>query len=216
MKKVSKSWWDKMSSKPEVLKTGTTTVGLVFDKGVVLATDTRATMGYFIASKDIHKIYPITPNMAMTVAGSVGDAQRLVRLLTAEMKLYEMDNGKKPTVNAASNLLANVLNTHKFFPYFVQLLVGGVDEDGAHVFSIDMVGGVTEEKFAATGSGSPIAYGVLEQGFKEHMKEKEAVELAKQAVIMATKRDAASGENVDVYIITTKGGKFLQRESVNR
>ncbi len=195
-------------------KTGTTTVGLVCKDGVVLATDTRATMGTFIASKDIPKIYPIADNIAMTVAGSVGDAQALVRLMKAELKIYEMENEKKPSVKAAATLLANILASHKFFPYFVQLLVAGYDEEGPQLYSVDMVGGVTEEKLASTGSGSPIAYGVLESEYKADIKTEEAKRLAAKAVYAAIKRDAASGEHIDVVVINKKGISKIKREEV--
>ena len=196
------------------INTGTTTVGIVCKDGVVLATDTRATMGYFIASKDIQKIYPITDKIAMTVAGSVGDAQALVRLMKAELKLFKMENEKEPTVKAAATLLANILSSHKFFPYFVQLLVAGVDENGPALFSVDMVGGVTEEKMASTGSGSPIAYGVLEAQYLDDIKTEEGKRIAAKAVLAATKRDAASGEHIDVVVINKNGISKVERREL--
>ena len=196
------------------INTGTTTVGIVCKDGVVLATDTRATMGYFIASKDIQKIYPITDKIAMTVAGSVGDAQALVRLMKAELILFKMENEKEPTVKAAATLLANILSSHKFFPYFVQLLVAGVDENGPALFSVDMVGGVTEEKMASTGSGSPIAYGVLEAQYRDDIKTEEGKKIAAKAVLAATKRDAASGEHIDVVVINKNGISKVERREL--
>ncbi|MHC1625808.1 MAG: archaeal proteasome endopeptidase complex subunit beta [Methanoculleaceae archaeon] len=182
---------------------GTTTVGIVFQGGVVLATERRATMGNYIASKMAKKIYRITDRIGMTTAGGVGDAQQIARLLAVECSLYEIRRGKKISVGAASTLLSNFLNQNRMMPYYVQLLVGGVDDRGPHVYSVDALGGAThEDKIVATGSGSPIAYGLLEDQFREGMTEKEAVDLAVRALYSAMRRDAASGEEVSVVIIT--------------
>ncbi len=194
-------------------KTGTTTVGLVCRDGVVLASDRRATMGYFIASKDIDKIYPIADNIAMTIAGSVGDAQTLIRWMKAELKLYELKHGRKPTVEAAATLLANILSQYKFFPFFVQLLVGGIDEK-PRLFSVDMLGGVTEEKMTSTGSGSPIAFGVLEEIYEENNPISDNLVLAAKAVRAAIRRDAGSGERIDLTTVTKKGFERIPTEEV--
>ena len=197
------------------LKTGTTTVGLVCKNGVVLASDKRATMGTLIASKDIDKIYPLSENIAMTIAGGVGDAQTLVRWMQAEIKLYQLRQGKKISVEASATLLANILAQYKYYPFFVQLLVGGYDT-GGRLFSVDMLGGVTEEKLASTGSGSPVAYGVLEELYKEDMRTQDNAKIAAKAVSAAIKRDSATGENVDVVIIDENGYKKYAREDVKQ
>ena len=196
-------------------KTGTTTVGLVCKEGVILASDRRATMGYLIASKDIDKIYPINDKIAMTIAGSVGDAQTLVRWMTAELKLYHLKHEKPPSVEAAATLLANILSQYKFFPFFVQLLIGGIDEK-PRLFSVDMLGGVTEEKLTATGSGSPIAYGVLEELYQENREIDDNLPIAAKAVNAAMKRDAASGERVDVVVVTKSGFKRMAKDAVKK
>lgn len=203
------------SEKENGMKTGTTTVGLVCKDGIVMASDRRATMGYFIASKDIDKIYPVSDNIAMTIAGSVGDAQTLIRWMQAEIRLYELKHEKTITVEAAATLLANILTQYKFYPFFVQLLLGGVDEK-PRLFSIDMLGGVTEEKMTSTGSGSPIAYGVLEEMFREDRDVEQNVMIAAKSVSAAMKRDAASGENVDVVSVTKAGFKRMAREEVKK
>ena len=197
------------------VQTGTTTVGLVCKDGVVLASDRRATMGYLIASKDIDKIYAIDDRIAMTIAGSVGDAQTLVRWMTAEIKLYELKHERQMGVEAAATLLGNILAQHKFFPFFVQLLVGGVD-DKPRLFSVDMLGGLTEEKLTSTGSGSPVAYGVLEELYAEHKDTKINMVVAAKAVSAAMKRDAASGERVDLCVITSSGFKRMSKDYVNK
>jgi len=182
---------------------GTTTVGLVCKDGVVLATEKRATMGNFIASRTAKKIYQIADRMAMTTAGSVGDAQFLARIIKIETSLYEIRRERKATVKAVATLTSNILNSYRYFPYLVQLLIGGIDHTGKSIYSIDPIGGAIEEKdIVATGSGSLTAYGVLEDRFSPQMSVEEAVELAVRAVYSAMKRDSASGDGIDVVRIT--------------
>ena len=147
-------------------KKGTTTVALVGTDGVVMAADMRASMGYLIANKEAEKVNLIDDHMAMTIAGSVGDAQTLIRWMRAETNLYKMNNKKGMSIKSATTLLANILQGNKYYPFMVQLLLGGYDDDGPSVYSIDAIGGVTTEKFTSTGSGSPVAYGVLESQYK--------------------------------------------------
>jgi len=196
-------------------QTGTTTVGLVCKDGVVFASDRRATMGYLIASKDIDKIYSVSDRIAMTIAGGVGDAQTLIRWMNAELKLYELKHEKPATVEAAAVLLANILGQYKFYPFYVQLLIGGIDEK-PRLFSVDMLGGITEEKVTSTGSGSPIAYGVLEELYTPEQDISTNLPIAAKAVSAAMKRDAASGERVDLVVITKFGFKRLEKEDVTR
>uniref|UniRef100_A0A7C2SNB0 Proteasome subunit beta n=1 Tax=Archaeoglobus fulgidus TaxID=2234 RepID=A0A7C2SNB0_ARCFL len=187
----------------EKIYKGTTTVGLVCKDGVVLATEKRATMGNFIASKTAKKIYQIADRMAMTTAGSVGDAQFLARIIKIEANLYEIRRERKPTVKAIATLTSNILNSYRYFPYLVQLLIGGIDTKGKSIYSIDPIGGAIEEKdIVATGSGSLTAYGVLEDRFTPEMSVDEAVELAVRAIYSAMKRDSASGDGIDVVKIT--------------
>lgn len=187
----------------EKIYKGTTTVGLVCEKGVVLATEKRATMGNFIASRKAKKIYQIDDRMAMTTAGSVGDAQFLARIIKVEANLYEIRRERKPTVKAVATLTSNLLNSYRYFPYLVQLLIGGLDARGGSIYSIDPIGGAIEERdVVATGSGSLTAYGVLEDRFSPDMSVDEAVELAVRSIYSAMRRDSASGDGIDVVKIT--------------
>jgi proteasome beta subunit len=182
---------------------GTTTIGLVFREGVILATERRATMGYLVASKKAKKVYQIADRIGMTTAGGVGDAQQLARIMTVECSLYQIRRGRPISVEASSTLLSNYLNQNRFYPYYVQLLVGGVDARGPGIYSVDAMGGATrEEEIVATGSGSPMAYGVLEDRYRPDLGEKEAVDLAVRALRAAMRRDIASGEDINVVIIT--------------
>jgi len=188
---------------------GTTTVGLVCRDAVILAADHRATMGTLIADKEAKKIWEIADHIAVTTAGVVGDNQSLVRLMKAEAALYELQSRKMP-VDAAATLLSNILNQQRYFPLYVQMILGGYDTEG-RVYEMDMIGGVTPKKYSATGSGSPVSYGVLEALFKENMSIEEAKEVAIKAMRAAIERDSAVGNGFDIVVITKKG---ITRESV--
>lgn len=196
---------------------GTTTIGLVCNEGVVFATEKRATMGHFIASKDAKKVYQIDDLVAMTTAGSVGDAQRLVKWMQVELKLYKMRREESMTVKGVVSLLANILSGNRYYPYYVQLLVGGVDKNGPNIYSLDAVGGTIEERKAvSTGSGSPMAYGVLEDRYVDKMSINEGVELAIRALHNAMKRDSASGDGISVVKITPDGYVEIEDGEIKR
>ena len=189
------------------LKAGTTTLGLMAKDVVVLAADRKATMGYLIASKDIKKIAQLDEHIAMTIAGSVGDTQVLERHLKAEFKLYKLQEGKRIPLKGGATLLANILYGRKYYPFLVQLLVGGYDDTGPHLYSLALDGSIVEEKeFFSTGSGSPMVFGVLEDSYKKDMSVEEAKKLAVRAVWAATQRDIASGgRGIDLVVIDKKG-----------
>ena len=199
------------------IKKGTTTVGLICDGGVVLVSEKRATMGSFIASKAAKKIYQVDDRLGITTAGIVGDAQALVRLMSVEARLYKIRRGEPMTVRGMATLLSNVMSSQRFYPYIVQLLIGGIDREGPHIFSIDPFGGNTEEReIAATGSGSPIAYGVLEDRYSKDMALENGIALAIQALHSAMKRDSASGEEMEVIAITKEKYEELSDEEIKR
>ncbi|HOW14662.1 MAG: archaeal proteasome endopeptidase complex subunit beta [Methanosarcina sp.] len=194
---------------------GTTTVGVVCTDGIVLASEQRATMGHFIASKTAKKVYQIDDLVGMTTAGSVGDAQQLVRLVSVESQLYKMRRNESMTIKGIATLMSNFLNANRYYPMMVQLLIGGVDKNGPAIYSLDAMGGSIEEtRISATGSGSPMAYGVLEDQYREDMTVSEGLDLAIRAIHNATKRDSASGENIDVVVITKEAFKRLDPEEV--
>ena len=189
----------------EEKKTGTTTVGIKVKDGVVLAADTQASLGNMVETLNIRKILPITDRIAITTAGSVGDVQALARMLEAQARYYQFTWGRPMTTRAMANLLSNILNENKWFPYMVQILIGGyVDEP--ELASVDALGGLVFEKYTATGSGSPFAIAIIEDGYREDMSIEEARELAVRAVRTAGKRDVYTGERkVQVVIITKEG-----------
>ena len=194
-----------------VLK-GTTTIGVVCKDGIILASDTRVTMGFYVAHKHGKKIYKIDDHLAMTIAGSLADAQMTVDILTANAQLYKLNMGRPLPISSAARLIANLLFSTRYAPLLTQVLIGGVDDTGPHVFSLDPLGSLTEEKCVATGSGSPIAYGILEDRYKEGVSVKEVLPIIVKAVNSAMKRDAASGDSFNVAVIDEKGYRELTDE----
>jgi len=203
----------KMQNSVEGFK-GTTTVGVVCSDGIILGTDTRATMGVYIASKHAKKVYKITDRLAMTVAGGVAAAQKVVDILKANASLFELDNGRPMPVSAAARLIANILfsNREVGAPLPLQVLIGGFDESGPHIFNLDPLGSLTEEKIVSTGSGSPVAYGVLEDQYKEGRKIEEMLPIVVRAIDSAMKRDVASGDSFDIVVITKGGFRELSAD----
>ena len=201
---------------PKELETGTTTTGLVCKDGVVLAADRRATAGTLIAHKRTKKVYRLDDNIGLTTAGLVGDLQVLARYVTAEVELYKLKRGVSMPVEACATLTANILAGRRYFPYWVQLVIGGVDRSGGHVFSLDAAGGSLPDKYVSTGSGSPYVYGVLEDHYRDDMDVKEGIDLAIRAVTMAMRRDAASGEGIDVVGISRDGFKEVDDKEVEK
>lgn len=191
---------------PKKVKTGTTTVGLICNEGVVLGAEKKATMGYLVASKDVEKIRKIDEHIGMTIAGLVGDAQALDRYIKAELSLYKLQEERNITIESAAYLLSNILYARRFFPYYVQLVVGGYDTK-PRLFSLGADGSVLEEReYFSSGSGSPFAFGVLENDYKPNMTLDQAKKVVAKAIQAATKRDIASGgSGIDLVVIDSKG-----------
>ena len=200
----------------DMIKKGTTTVGLIVKDAVVIGAEQKATMGYLVASKRAKKIYKLDDHIGLTVAGSVGDAQALVRLLKAQLKLYKLDRGPI-TVKAAATLLANILQGSKYFPYFNLLLLAGYDKKPT-LYSLDPIGGSDyRDKFYSTGSGSPFAYGVLETQYKDNMTIDEGIELVVKSIKAAIERDIGSGgKNLEVAVIDKNGYREIPKEQLKR
>ena len=190
---------------------GTTTVGITCVDGVVFASERRASMGNLVAHKVAEKIFKIDNHIAATIAGSVADAQSLMKIISAETALYRLRNGKDISLEAAAAVSSNILHSS---PAYVQTLIGGVDDTGASIYSLDAAGGMIKDTFISTGSGSTFAYGVLEDRFHEDITVDEAKELALRAIKAATERDTYSGNGFLVAEVTKDGYKMLEKEEV--
>lgn len=177
-----------------------------------MATDTRVTAGGFIAHRRGKKLLQIDDNIAMTIAGIVADAQSVVDTLKYYAKIYKLEKSRELPVKTAARLVSNVLFSSRLYPYIADVLVAGVDQSGGSIYNIDFFGSVSQEKMVSTGSGSPVAYGVLESEFKEGMTTAKAYPLAAKAIIAATKRNVATGDHFDVAIIDKKGFREIAEQ----
>ena len=194
-----------------VLK-GTTTIGVVCKDGVILASDTRVTMGFYVAHKHGKKIYKIDDHLAMTIAGSLADAQRVVDILTANAQLYKLNMSRPLPISSAARFVANLLFSARYVPLQTEALIGGMDDSGSHIFRLDPFGTVTEEKCVSTGSGSPVAFGVLEDKYKDGLSIKELLPIVVKAVDAAMKRNIGTGDSFNVAVIDEKGYQELTDE----
>ena len=190
------------------LKTGTTTLALKFKDGVIIASDRQATT-YYKAGK-VQKTFMLTKDesfVGVSIAGSAGDAVSLVDLMRSELKLYRFENGHQASVKTATSLLSVIMYNgyRRYQPYFVQFIVGGVDGSGNHIYSMDMIGSLTEENYAASGSGSLFALSKLEDAWKPDLSQEEAKAIAIRAIKLAANRDLYTGYGVDLLIITKDG-----------
>ncbi len=192
---------------------GTTTVGITCVDGVVFASERRASMGNLVAHKVAEKIFKIDNHIATTIAGSVADAQSLMKVISAEVSLYRLRNGKNISIEAAAAVSANILHSS---PAYVQTLLGGVDENGASIYSLDAAGGMIKDTFISTGSGSTFAYGVLEDRFHEDITVDEAIEVALRSLKAATERDTFSGNGFLVAKVTKDGYEMLEKEEITK
>jgi proteasome beta subunit len=169
-------------------------------------------MGFFVAHHKGKKVYKIDEHMAMTISGGVADAQRAVDVLKANAQLYRLNTSRPMPISSAARLVANLLFSSRYAPLIAQVLIGGMDDTGPHVFAVDPFGSITEEKCTATGSGSPVAYGVLEDKYKEDASIKDMVGIVVRAVESAMRRDSASGDSFDVSIIDKKGYREMNEK----
>ena len=198
----------------EHIKKGTTTCALTCKDGVVLAADTRASAGFFIADKHVMKIQKIDRHIGMTMAGGVADAQNLVDIMRYNANIYRLTDKDPIPIKSAARLCSNVLFNQRYYPFFVQIILAGVDKtkEEGQIYNIDLFGSMTSEKFISTGSGSPVAYGYLETEFKENLTVNDAYKLAIQAIGAAIRRNSGTGDGINVVIIDKDGYRELSKE----
>jgi proteasome beta subunit len=193
-----------------ILKTGTTTIGLRLKDGVILASDQRATMSNIIASSSVQKVYPLSDNIGMTIAGVVGDAQLMVRFMQSEISIYSMKKGGPMPVKTAATLVGSVIRQG----FYLGLIVGGHDHTGGHVYSIDGAGGCLEDDYISVGSGSLFALGALEAAYRPDLTKDEGVDIAITALNSSRKRDSASGDGMMIAYIGPKGFEWIPQDRV--
>lgn len=201
----------------DTIMKGTTTIALASSDGVVMGADTRATADTFIASSEAIKLFRINDQLGMTIAGSVGDANYLVKLMKTQNEFYAMSEGKPLSPNAAASLLSLILQENKFTPYYVGLIVAGLNKGMPEIFDLDPVGGsIKESRFTSIGSGSIAALGYLEGIYSASMNTQEASRHVAKALQIAMKRDAATGDGMRLATITKKGFKEYSKDEIEK
>lgn len=208
--------------KNSILKTGTTILGIVCKDGVVMASDRQMTWGHsIVGSKKFQKTHQINDYLVMSYAGNASDAQRLAKLISAELKLKELRSKSRPTIKQSANLVAAIsysqIRQPSMIPNIVGSLVGGVDEEGfTELYTIGPDGTIekVEDYDANLGSGMTFVLGLLERQYKEGMSVKEGIELAKEALKASTQRDVGSGYGIDIFTITKAGIKKVVEQEI--
>lgn len=190
---------------------GATTIGMVCSDGVILASEKRVSYGYLIVSKGGKKVFKLTENIGAACAGLVSDMQILAREMEAYSSLFSLDVGRPISVRSAAKLMSNLLFNRRMAPLITQTIVGGTDDEGPSIYVLDVLGSVIPDKYAVVGSGTEIAIGVLEEGYKEDITVKEGRELIGKAMKSAISRDIMSGDGIDFLTITKAG---MQEESI--
>ncbi|WP_455368460.1 archaeal proteasome endopeptidase complex subunit beta [[Eubacterium] cellulosolvens] len=186
---------------------GATTVGIIYRDGVLLASERRVSYGYFVMSKSARKVFKITDTIGAACAGLVSDMQILAKEASAYANIYAYENDHPISVKATAKMIGSLLFQRRLMPYITQTIIGGIDQDGPSLYVLDLLGSVLPDKYAAVGSGTEISIGVLEDEYKDNMSLDEAKDLMKRAIKAALARDAASGGDVDLLIISKEGIK---------
>ncbi|MGH9877090.1 MAG: proteasome subunit beta [Nitrososphaerales archaeon] len=185
---------------------GATAVGVTFDSGVVLAAEKRLAFGTYIVSKGGKKTFRITDHVGAACAGMVADMQILIRQIEAFAKIRALEMRRPVPPNSIAKMVSVMLFERRYFPLLTQVIIGGVDSKPV-IYTLDPLGSLLPDDFAAAGTGAEIAIGVIETGYKPGMTEKDAKDLAVKSIRSAISRDAASGDGVDILVITKKGSK---------
>ena len=185
---------------------GATAVGITFDGGVVIASEKRVAYGNFLVSKSTKKTFQLTPQVGAACAGLVADMQILSLQISALAKIRKMEIKRELPPNSVAKMISNMMYERRFFPLLTQVIVGGIVDKPA-IYTLDPLGSVLPDEYAAVGTGAEMALGVLDPQFKEKMTEKEAIELAKKAIKSAILRDSFSGDGIDFLVIKKDGAK---------
>ncbi len=191
---------------------GTTTVGIKATDGVVLCADMRASAGYFIANNNTMKIQKIDDHAGMTMAGGVADAQNITEILRYHANLHRIEKQEPIPIKSLTRLTSLIFHQNRGYPFMADILVGGFDKFGPGLFNIDMFGSVEKKNFVTTGSGSPVAYGLLEEEFRDDLTVEEAKKIALRAVKAAIVRNIGTGDGINIAIIDKNGFNLLTKE----
>lgn len=193
---------------------GTTTLAFRYQGGVVIAVDSRATTGQYIASQSVRKAVVINKYMMGTLAGGAADCQYFLAHLSKICNLYELQNRERISVGAAAKILSNILYSYRGYGLSMGSMISGYDNSGPRLYYIDNDGIRLESDLFSVGSGSTFAYGILDSEYKKEMSTEEACELARRAIFAATYKDSYSGGTLRVFHIGPNGWETISEEDV--
>ena len=185
---------------------GATAVGITFNEGVVFASERRIAYGNFVVSKTTKKTFVITPHVGAACAGLVADMQILSLQIAALAKIRRMEIKRDVPPNTVAKMMSNMMYERRFFPLLTQVIVGGLVGKPT-IYTLDPLGSVLPDDYAAVGTGAEMALGVLDPQFKKDLTEAQAVDLAVKSIRAASMRDSASGDNIDVLVMNKDGAK---------
>lgn len=183
---------------------GATVVGISYNDGVILAADKRVSFGNFVVNKNIKKTFSVTDHVGAACAGMVADMQVLVRQVEALAKIRKLETRRELAPNSIAKLMSVIMFERRYFPLLTQVIVGGINEK-PEIYTLDPLGSVLPDNYAAVGTGAEGALGIMDAEFKPNMSEDAVKELASRAIRSATQRDSASGDGIDILYITRTG-----------
>ncbi len=201
-----------MATIEEKILHGTTTVGIKTGEGVVLCADMRASAGYFIANNNTMKIQRLDQHAGLTLAGGVADAQNITDILRYHANLHRLQKSVPIPIQSLARLTSLLFHRNRGYPFIADILVGGYDGDGPALFNIDMFGSVEAKSFVTTGSGSPVAYGVLEDEYRQDLSIEDAKRVALVAVKAAIVRNIGTGDGINIAVMDRDGFRLLADE----
>lgn len=191
----------------QIMVPGAAGVVIKCKDGVVLGNDRRATWGYTVTNKNTKKVFKITEHIGMAAYGLIGDFQILVRILRAQANLYLLDAGERISTRSMGKMVSNYLFSRKMAPLYTNLVVAGVDKDGPKLYSLDALGSLMPEDFAAVGTGMLLSIGILEAEYKPDMTIAAGEKLVEKTIRNAITRDVMSGNGIDILTISKAGAK---------
>jgi len=183
---------------------GATVVGISYNNGVILAAEKRVSFGNFVVNKSIKKTFPVTDHVGAACAGMVADMQVLVRQVEALAKIRKLETRREVPPNSVAKLMSVIMFERRYFPLLTQVIVGGINTK-PEIYTLDPLGSVLPDDYAAVGTGAEMALGIMDAEFKHNMTEEKAKELAIRAIKSAIQRDAASGDGIDVLVVSKNG-----------
>ena len=191
----------------QIMVPGACGIAIKCKDGVVLGNDNRATWGYTVANKSTKKVFKITEHIGLAAYGLIGDFQILLKIMRAQANLYLLDAGERISTKSIGKLVSNYLYSRKMYPLYTNLVIAGVDKDGPKLFTLDAIGSLMPDDYGTAGTGMLLSIGILEAEYKQDMSVEEGEKLVEKAMKAAIKRDAMSGNGIDILTITKDGAK---------